>query len=180
MKTGARPKIGGQDGSIGLSKPYLYLFTLEVEPLRVGGVFDELPLHCTLMHRFYSELSADELGDNVRSLFDKTPQVLLTAYKHTKLGPKQVPVSLIKLTEELDKLNMQVYNQLNKLEVEYTTPQWVGKGHVFHVTDRIPDRLEINEGYVSKAAYLIEVVDHKRIIRQQYELGGQTDVDSEL
>lgn len=132
------------------------------------------------MHRFYSELSADELADSVSSLFDKTPQVPLAAYKHTKLGPKQVPVSLIKLTEELDNLNIQLYNQLNKLGVEYTAPQWVGKEHVFHVTDRVSDRLEINDDYVSKAVYLIEVIDHKRIIRQRYELGSQTGVGSRL
>lgn len=147
---------------------HLYLFTLEVEPLIVGATYDELPLHCTLMHRFYSELS-----DSEKQLFDKTPPLVLTAYEHGKLGPKQVPVSLIRLTEELDDLNMRLFNQLNKLEVEYTAPQWVGKGHVFHVTDRDNEVLEVGKSHATYTAYLIKVVDHKRVIRKRFELGGE-------
>lgn len=152
---------------------HLYLSTLEVEPLRVGTIYDELPLHCTLMHRFHPELSADELADSVKTLFDKTPALVLTAYEHTKLGPKQIPVSLIRLTKELDNLNMQLFDQLNELEVEYTAPQWVGKGHVFHVTDRDNEVLEAGKSHATDTVYLIEVIDHKRVIRKRYELGGR-------
>ena len=46
---------------------HLYLFTLEVVPLEVGKTYDELPLHCTLMFRFWSELPAEELAAKVGS-----------------------------------------------------------------------------------------------------------------
>lgn len=173
MKTGGKRKLGSQDGSISLGNPHLYLFTLEVTPLEVGRTYDELPLHCTLMHRFYSELSVDELSNNVKSLFDKTPPITLAVYEHTRLGPKQVPVSLIELTEALDSLNMQLFDQLNKLEVEYTAPQWVGKGHVFHITDRENEALEIGRDRTSEVIYLIEVVDRKRVIRERFDLDGR-------
>lgn len=177
MRTGGERRPGSQGGSTRLSNSlvshtgkHLYLFTLEVEPLKVGAIYDELPLHCTLMHRFYSRLSAEELSDSIKPLFDKSPPITLTVYEHTKLGPKQVPVCLISLTKELDNLNMQLFNQLNQLEVEYTAPQWVGKGHVFHVTDRKNEKLDVGGNRICKAAYLIEVVDHKRIVRKRFEL----------
>lgn len=153
---------------------HLYLFTLEVEPLKVGTTYDELPLHCTLMHRFYSGLSVEELSESVKPLFDKTSPLVLTAYEHSELGPKQIPVSLIRLTEELDDLNMRLFDYLNKLGVEYTAPQWIGKGHVFHVTDRENEVVEVGESHAAKMAYLIEVIDHKRAVRKRFELGAST------
>lgn len=152
---------------------HLYLFTLEVDSLKVGTTYDELPLHCTLMHRFYSELSVEELSDHVKPLFDKTSPLVLTAYEHSILGPKQVPVSLIRPTKELEDLNIRLFDHLNELEVKYTAPQWVGKGHVFHVTDRENEVMEAGESHTAKMAYLIEVIDHKRVIRKRFELGGR-------
>jgi hypothetical protein len=67
------------------------------------------------------------------------------------------------LRKSLDNLNIQLYNQLNKLGVGYTAPQCVGKEHVFHVAYRVSDRLEINEDYASKAVYLIEVTTIKEL-----------------
>jgi len=58
-----------------------YLFTLEVEPLEVGKVYNELPLHCTLMPRFWTELAPYALASAVRSLFDQISPVVLTAHK---------------------------------------------------------------------------------------------------
>ena len=154
---------------------HCYLFTLEVEPLEVGKFYDKLPLHCTLMPRFWSSLSPKELADNVRKLFDETSPGTLAAYERTLLGPKQVAASLIKLTRELDTLNMQLYQLLNKLGVEYMNPQWVGKGHVFHVTEQEHARLEVGGVHISKAIYLIEVEvpgrKHKRIAQEKFELG---------
>jgi len=157
-----------------MSRKHCYLFVLEVVPLQVGAVYDELPLHCTLMHRFWSELSAVELAGKVKPLFDVTPPVVLATYKRTLLGPKQLAVSLLELTGELDSLNMQLYALLNELGVEYTASQWVGKGHVFHVTDRESKRLEIGSKQTCAAVYLIEVkvpgYDHQRFVRVKFDL----------
>jgi 8-oxo-dGTP diphosphatase len=154
---------------------HLYLFTLEVAPLKVGNVYDELPLHCTLMHRFWSELSVEELATKVGSLFAETTSLPLIVRERTMLGPKQVSVSLLKPSDELEILNMQLFELLNGLQVEYTAPQWVGKGHVFHVTDHEDERLELGSTHTSKAAYLIEVVDNQRIVRKKFELKRRFD-----
>jgi len=153
---------------------HCYLFTLEVEPLKVGATYDELPLHCTLMPRFWSSLGAVELGSKVQKLLDNRPPVVLRAYESTLLGPKQVAANLIELTNELSSLNMSLYELLNELGVTYDNPAWVGKGHIFHVTEREHEKLEIGTTHLSKAVYLIEVkvpgYEHKRVVRQRFRL----------
>jgi len=151
---------------------HLYLFTLEIVPLEVGKVYGELPLHCTLMHRFWSVLSSAEMSGAVRALFDATPPLPLVAYKHALLGPKQMAVSLLKPTKEMEALNMALYQLLNNLGVEYTAPQWVGKGHVFHVTEREDARLEVGGKHMGMAAYLIEVENKQRLVRAKFGFNG--------
>lgn len=151
-----------------------YLFAFEVASLEIGQLYDELPLHCTLMHRFWSVLSPEELASKVRDIFDATPPVVLEAERRELLGPKQVAVSLIKPTPALDTLNMRLFDRLNSLGVEYTEPLFVGKHHIFHVTERERSRLEISNRHISGAVYLIEVKipghDHARLIRHKFKL----------
>lgn len=153
---------------------HCYLFTLEVSPLEAGKWYNELPLHCTLMHRFWSAMSSEELEMKVGDLFAATPPLVLEAERRELLEPKQVAVSLIKPTPELDALNMWLFERLNSLEVEYTEPLFVGKHHIFHVTERERSRLEIGSRHISNAVYLIEVkipgLDHKRLVRQKIDL----------
>jgi 8-oxo-dGTP diphosphatase len=157
---------------------HLYLFTLEVTPMRVGAVYAELPLHCTLMHRFWSDLSVEDMSSAVKPLFDTTAPITLTAHKRVKLGPKQLAVSLIEHTDKIRSLNMQLYVLLNKAGVEYTAPQFVGEKHIFHVTDRETEQVEVGNSYLCKAAYLVEVgmTEHerKRIIRAKFTLTAHT------
>lgn len=69
---------------------------------------------------------------------------------------------------------MRLYDYLNDLGVEYTAPEWVGKGYRAHVTERENTRLEVGSQQSSNAIYLIEVKvpghDHKRLIRHKFEL----------
>src|SRR6266702_2204286 len=149
-------------------KTHCYLFALEIAPMNVGNIYDDLPLHCTLMHRFWSDLDAEELAEKVRAFFAALPPVVLTAQERLKLGPKQVTVSEIALTPEVENLHMTLYKLLNELGVEYTAPEWVGTGYRAHATERENARLEVGTSYTSSAAYLIEVNvprhEHKRVV----------------
>lgn len=153
---------------------HCYLFALEVKPMNVGDIYEELPLHCTLMHRFWSELEPEALAEQVDDFFREIHPVILKPHEHLLLGPKQVPVSELELTSELKELHMQLYKFLNGLSVEYTAPEWVGKGYRAHVTERENARLEIGSEHISKAVYLIEVKvpghDHKRLVRHKFDL----------
>jgi hypothetical protein len=83
---------------------HCYLFALEVQPLEVGDIHQTLPLHCTLMHRFWSELSTDVLADKVSSYFATISPVKLISYERLLLGPKQVPVAELELTDQIKRL----------------------------------------------------------------------------
>lgn len=157
-----------------MSQKHCYLFALEVAFMQVDKVYKELPLHCTLMHRFWSELSPAELADRVRPLLAHIQPVALIAEKRLLLGPKQVPVSELELTDELRDLHMELYRLLNELHVDYTAPEWVGEGYRAHVSERSNARLEVGKKQQCKAVYLIEVKvpghDHKRFVRARLEL----------
>jgi hypothetical protein len=154
-----------------------YLFALEVQPLEVGDIHQALPLHCTLMHRFWSELSPEALADKVASYFAIISPVKLIPYEHLLLGPKQVPVAELELTDQIKSLHMGLYELLNDLNVAYTAPEWVGEGYRSHVTEKENARLEVGSTHVSNAAYLIEVEvpehPHARLIRHKFEFTAQ-------
>jgi len=142
--------------------------------MQLEGIYDELPLHCTLMHRFWSELEPDILASKLDDFFKKIQPVLLKPHERLLLGPKQLPVSELELTDQLKELHAELYKHLNDLSVEYTAPEWVGEGYRAHVTERQNDRLELGDEHLSKAIYLIEVKvpghDHKRIVRHKFDL----------
>lgn len=60
-----------------MTNKHCYLFALEVSPMNVGDTYEELPLHCTLMHRFWSELVPEVLADKVSVFFKQIHPVVL-------------------------------------------------------------------------------------------------------
>lgn len=157
-----------------MTNKHCYLFALEVKPMKVGDIYEELPLHCTLMHRFWSELTSAVLADKIKDLFKEIRPIVLKPHERLLLGPKKVPVSELELTDGLKSLHMRLYDFLNDLGVEYTAPEWVGKGYRAHVTERENAHLEVGSQQTSSAIYLIEVKvpghDHRRLIRHKFEL----------
>ena len=155
---------------------HLYLFTLEVTPLSVGRTYDPLPSHLTLMSRFWSELSPNEVAEIVNPLFQRTQPIELSFGEAAILGPKQVAVHLIENTEDLKGLHLQLHDLLNAVGVTYTAPQFVGDGHKPHVSKREGDQFTAGHKQMANAAYLIEVEikgeDHLRIIRTKFDLSS--------
>ena len=160
-----------------MNAKHCYLFALEVQPLEVGNIYQTLPLHCTLMHRFWSELSPEVLAGNVSFYFATISQVKLIPYEHLLLGPKRAPVAELELTDQIKSLHMGLYELLNDLHVEYTAPEWVGEGYRPHVTEKENARLEVGSIHTSNAVYLIEVEvpehPHARLIRHKFEFSAQ-------
>ncbi|MDB5184497.1 MAG: hypothetical protein JWN38_305 [Candidatus Saccharibacteria bacterium] len=134
-----------------------YLFALEVTPLKVGKTYDTLPLHCTLMHRFLSEKSADELVKHTEKLLDNTSQIVLVPGDHVPFGPRHKLANRLKLTKELLALHMALYDLLIEVGVHFTEADWVGKGYTPHVSDQKGVSLPTRGSTVSSAVYLIEV-----------------------
>ncbi len=149
---------------------HLYLFTLEITPLEVGKTYDELPSHLTLMSRFLSELPAEELANKVRPLFAQTAPVHLVFGETMELGPKKVTAHMVDSLDE-KRLHNNVYKLLDYLKVEYQYPEFIGGNHKPHVTARDGMQFMPSDKRTVSAAYLIEIVDSKRVIRAKLGLG---------
>lgn len=153
---------------------HLYLFTLEVAPLTVGAIYNPLPSHLTLMSRFWSEQSPEAIASTVKPLFERTKPIELLFGQSANIGPKHTAVHLIEHTEAIKQLHEQLRSLLDDIAVEYTNPQFAGKGHKPHVSRREGDGFAPGYRQMAKAGYLIEVKiegeDHLRFIQTKFEL----------
>jgi hypothetical protein len=149
---------------------HLYLFTLEITPLEVNGVYDELPSHLTLMSRFLSNISSEAIVVTVSPLFSKTSPITLSFGETVNLGPKAVTAHMVSSPEEM-KLHDELRELLDTIGVEYQYPEFIGSSHKAHVTEREGVRFEPGSAYTASTAYLIKVIDNKRIIRAKFTLG---------
>lgn len=153
---------------------HCYLFALEVVPLEVDHIYETLPFHCTLVHRFWCNLTPEELVSKVKPIFEKYGPITFRLGKKVELGPKKTVVFELADTEQLKALHMDLYNLLNELRAEYTEPDWVGPGYTPHVSDREDAPHKQNDTHTTSAAYIIEVkipsLEHKRVVRQKIAL----------
>lgn len=148
---------------------HLYLFTLEIEPLEVGKVYDALPSHLTLMSRFLSEKPHDELASVVEPMFEQASPIALTFGETKELGPKKVVAHMISSPVEVT-LHNKLHHHLESLGVEFQYPQFIGQGHKAHVSKREGANFKEGQARTSSAVYLIEVIDAKRVIRSRFNL----------
>ena len=149
---------------------HLYVLTLEVVPLEVSKVYDELPSHITLMSRFLSDLDARELGNGIRPLFEAASPLRLTFGATVELGPKRVTAHMISSRNE-QRLHESTRVLLEKMEVVSQYPQFTGANHKPHVTQREGAVFPPHSRLVSSAAYLIEIIDGNRVVRERFRLG---------
>jgi len=123
------------------------------------------------MSRFLSNLPPAELTTKVRPLFVGTSPVHLVFGETKILGPKKVTAHMVASTDE-----RQLHNNLRKLldgvKVEYQYPEFIGDNHKPHITARAGVQLIPGSKRIVSAAYLIEVVDEKRVVRAKFTLSA--------
>lgn len=147
----------------------LYLFTLEIVPLEVGVTYDALPSHLTLMSRFLSDAPANELAAKVRPLFARIAPVQLIFGDTITLGPKKVTAHMVSSSDE-SLLHNDLRELLDVLKVEYQYPEFIGDNHRPHVTARPGKQFKPGSMHIVQAAYLIGVVDQKRVVEAKFGL----------
>lgn len=148
---------------------HLYLWVLEIVPLDVGGVYDELPSHLTLMSRFVSGKSPEEIVASTRPLFDRVSPVNLAFGETTQLGPKKVTVHMVTSSAER-KLHGMLLDVLNEMDVTFQYPEFIGAHHKAHVTSREATYFKQGSELTSRSVYLVEVVNKQRIVRYRLPL----------
>lgn len=149
-----------------------FLFILEIAPVEVGRAYETLPSHLTLMSRFFSKLSPEELTAKVQPLFEQAAPLHLVFDKLAQLGPQKLNVHLVQNTAELKQLHNQLLALLIDTGVTSEYPAYTGKGHKPHVTERNGMHFTAGSTKQAAAAYLVEVLDKKRVIRARFDLKG--------
>lgn len=152
------------------SMGHVYLFTLEIVPLEVGATYDELPSHLTLMSRFLSELTPEELSATVQTLFADTKPISLIFGDTVKLGPKKLIAHMVDSPEERF-LHEKLQALLHEAGVTFQYPQFIGANHKAHVTHRNNIDFPPETRVLSSAVYLIEITGGQRIICLKCNLG---------
>ena len=153
-----------------------YLISLEVQPMGVGEVYEQLPMHCTIMPRFHSKLSPDVLSGVLAPLIEAMEPLELQPLEHVAFGPKQQLVTTLVYTPQLRHLHEVLYDALTKLAVQFTEVDWVGPGFIPHVSDKKGRRFTTQTLLTSSTAYLINF-DHplegrSRKVVKRYKLGS--------
>jgi hypothetical protein len=148
---------------------HLYLFTLEIDPLEVGKVYDELPSHLTLMSRFLSDLAPEQLSFIVEPIFADTKPINLLFGNTIELGSKKVTAHMVDSPEE-GVLHNRLQALLDDAGVTFQYPQFIGVAHRAHVTQRDSVDFPQKTQLLTSAVYLVEVIDGQRIIRVRFNL----------
>jgi 2'-5' RNA ligase len=134
-----------------------YFLAFEIDPIFVGDVYEKMPLYCTLMHRFHSELAADQIAAAIAPLIAKCRPLLLEPSEHTAFGPNRILVTKLEPTKGLLDLHQQVFTILTGLGVHYTESDWVGDGYIPHVTDQAAQRYNPEQPAVAQSVFLARV-----------------------
>jgi hypothetical protein len=153
---------------------HLYLFTLEIQPLGLGETYNSLPSHLTLISRFYTYETPEQIIYKVDSLFNQTKSIDILFQQSAEIGPKQTPVHLIKPSLELKRLHAKLIKILDKIGVTYTEPMFIGDGWKPHVSKRENNNFSTGEIQCSRSVYLIEVFiyndEQLRVVRNKSTL----------
>ncbi len=119
-----------------------FLLALPIEPMELGATFPkgtQLPLHCTLMHWFEFRDGSDyrKLVNELNRLSDaELVAAELISEGQDRFGSdNDVPVHVLKRTDELHILHNRIFESLAWLDALPRESRWTGAGWRPHVTD---------------------------------------------
>lgn len=160
---------------------HAYLIILEITPLKIGSMYDMLPLHCTLVHWFWLQQEPEEVTKRLMTALSNIAPVALKAGAEQVFTGKNkngelVPVTVndIELSPELRNLHKQVCAVLEDMDVRYSEPQYVHGGFHPHVTHQKDGKLSPGDTSESVKLYLVEAAapeyGNERTVRTEISL----------
>ena len=156
---------------------YAYLLALEIEPVEVNKVYTALPLHCTVVHWFRSELNPAVIIKTVGPIVKATTPLELISGKPDMFGEdKDVPVNRLEDDHQIMQLHKSLHAALKAIGIEDVVPKWTGDGFNTHVTRQRSGRFEEGRRFLATRLYLAEAMapdslQQKRIIDRMHLRG---------
>jgi len=138
-----------------------YLLALEIQEVEVGRLYSSLPLHCTLVHWFWTD-DSKKLLTVIESILETLPAPTLFVEGeeeftgNTKSGPIGVKVNKVTKTQRLATLHETIAILLEEAGVIYVMPQYIHEGYVPHVTHQQEARLNKGDKAQVSSVYLVD------------------------
>lgn len=157
---------------------HAYLLALEIEPVTTNTVYVALPLHCTVVHWFRSELAPADILKAVTPIVEATKPVELISGAADMFGEdNDVPVNRLTDDEKAMELHKSLHTALKNIGVVDVAPKWTQDGFNMHVTRQRSGRFEEGRTHTASRLYLVEAMvpeqlQQKKII-ERLHLRGQ-------
>lgn len=111
-----------------------FLFLLEIDPLIAGATYKKLPLHCTLIPWFDTEMPPGELLGRLAKVFRNTPSFELISGESVLFGKdSNIPVHVLQKNPNLSTLHETLVRELISLGIQIDST-WTGPSYQPHVT----------------------------------------------
>lgn len=154
---------------------HTFLFLFEIDTLIAGATYRHLPLHCTLLPWFDTEMSPGELLERLGKVFKGAPPLELVSDKPELFGKSaNIPVHVLKKETALMALHEALVGELRSLGVRIH-PIWSGKNYNPHVTTHGAKSFPPGSRKVVSQVSLIKAVDghstRKKVLHKRILLG---------
>lgn len=157
--------------SRGAFKMRQYIISLDIDPIYLDAAYATLPLHCTIMPRFETLMTAAEIVRRVEYPFKRSGFIPVESDRLDHFGvDKDVLAHRIKPEESVRNLHKQILSILKRAGARFPeSSQWLGDNftpHVSHASDR---EFSSGRAHVFRTATVFEryTVDGKKILRPQ-------------
>lgn len=133
-----------------------YLIAHLIKQIPEDSIITVLPLHMTLVHWFYAEIDEDELTRICKHVSEDTESFEVQVAEEAMYGlDKNIRVNKIVRDKALFELHNKLIDRLEKVDIQYTEPQWVRESWNPHVTHQKSGRLYDGDRFVVDSVDLI-------------------------
>lgn len=147
-----------------------YVIVKFLEPIADGSEFDakHWPLHVTLASNFVIDRKAVRLFEELTELATSEKPVTTAASEDDYFGPeKQVHVTTLTMTPELQSLHSRIIALLKSLGAIFDEPQYQETGYRAHTTVQAEKRLHKGETVVVDELTVVDMLPHNDISRRK-------------
>lgn len=119
-----------------------------LEEIPEGSLFhySDFPLHVTLAGVFKLDISGDEIAHEIQDVVKDVSSFAIEGGEKAMFGPeKNIAVTKVKESPELQGLYTLLHNHLVSLGAVYNSPEFEGDGHIAHSTFQKSGRLSEGE-----------------------------------
>lgn len=145
-----------------------FLVVLEIESVEVGRVYSSLPLHCSIVNWFRIEAGSEEVLNVLKRVLKNHRPVELISEAPDFFGVNNtIPVFTLVRTDALQKLHIDLFQQLASLSPIYLEPQFAGEYYRPHVTTQGATSFSVGSKVVAKNIYLVEALNVEMITEKK-------------